>query len=181
MERLLKTRRNAALELVEIERHAYPSGDPLTRRSGITEPLANQLLDMLWDALVELGTRSEVPSIPSQAAWKEITTAVWPFTDGMSLANGLSNMIQVDEHGHGFGVYTHGEFVIPRFANKDEAEQAVRESRLELESLLLSEQSRRLHPRLQEAVQIIEPMTAQLDEVRPRPLLLQTRCELCVV
>ena len=55
------------------------------------------------------------------------------------------------------------------------------ESRLRLESMLLSEQSRRLDARLQEAVQIIEPMTALLDEVRLRPLLLRTRCDLCVV
>ena len=80
----------------------------------------------------------------------------------------------------GFGVDTNGEFVIPRFSNEDEAKHAARQSRLQLESLLSSEQSRRRHPRLQEAVQFIEPMTAQLDEVRLRPVLLRTRRDLVV-
>ena len=181
VQQLLKTRRNAGLELVEIERHAHASGDPLSRVSGVTEPLANQLLDMLWDALVELATCSEAPLMPSMSAWKDIITAVWPFTEGVFLANWLINMIQVDEHGKGFGVDTDSKFVIPRFGNREEAEQVVRESRLRLESMLLSEQARRLDARLQEAVQIIEPMTALLDEVRLRPLLLRTRCDLCVV
>ena len=71
--------------------------------------------------------------------------------------------------------------MIPRLTNKDEAEQMVSDSQLQLESLLLSEPSRRLYARLQDAVQVIEPMTALLDEVRLRPLLLRTRCDLCAV
>ena len=71
--------------------------------------------------------------------------------------------------------------MIPRFSKRSEAEHAVRESRERLESLVLLEQSRRLHDRLREALKIIEPMTAQLDEVCLRPLLLRTRCDLCAV
>ena len=180
--RLLKSRRDAALELVELERRAHSNGDRPTHRSGITRPLANQLLDMLWDALVELAACSEATLLlPSTPEWKQMTREVWPFTRGTALARWLNNMIQVDAHGDGFGIDTDGRFVIPRLTNKDEAEQMVNDSQLQLESLLLSEPSRRLYARLQDALQVIEPMTALLDEVRLRPLLLRTRCDLCAV
>ena len=71
--------------------------------------------------------------------------------------------------------------MIPHFSSRSEADYAVRESRERLESLVLLEQSRRLHDRLREALEIIEPMTAQLDKVRLRPLLLRKRCDLCAV
>ena len=181
VEQLDKVRHSAGRDLVNLGRNAAAASDepPGYRDAGIG-PLADQLLDIVWDALVGLAAHTGVLSAKSGAEWRKTTETVWAFTRGVSLVDWTSEQVRINP-GPGLRIETAGEVVVPPFASQDEAQGVVDRSRHRLTALLLSDEAQRLHARLQEAADIIGRMTALLDEVRLRPLVLRTRCDLCVV
>lgn len=181
VDQLEKIRQTARRDLADLERQAAAKADePPGHRDAAMGPLADQLVDIVWDALVGLAAQTGAPSTESGAEWKQAIETVWPFTEGFSLVDWVSEQVLVSP-GTGLRLDTRGKIVVPPFTSQDDAEGAVRRSRRRLTALLLSEQARRLHARLREAADIIGRMTALLDEVRLRPLVLRTRCDLCVV